>query len=87
MELPQVVRNSMVMTFLAAMMARSSGMHLLIKPILISDCKWVQGAGLALSTSVPELWYYCTSLQGQWLRMSKVDGNWSGVHKEGCVYV
>ena len=65
-----------------AMVARPSGMHLLIKQILISDTKWVQGAGLAPSTSVPAPWYYRTTLHRPWLRMSRVDGNWSEVHTE-----
>lgn len=77
----QVVRSSVVMTFLIAVVAMSSEMHLLIKLVLISGSEWVQGAGLVPSTSVPAPWYYCINPKRQWLRMSKVDGNWSGMHK------
>lgn len=79
--LAQVVRSSVVMTFLIAVVAMSSEMHLLIKLVLISGSEWVQGAGLVPSTSVPAPRYYCINPKRQWLRMSKVDGNWSGMHK------
>ena len=77
----QVVRSSVVMTFLIAVVAMSSEMHLLIKLVLISGSEWVQGAGLVPSTSVPAPRYYCINPKRQWLRMSKVDAKWSGMHK------
>ena len=82
-----MVRSSVIMTFLIALVATSSVMHLLIKRVLISGSEWVQGAGLVPTTSVLAPWYYCTILQRQWLRMSKVDGNWSGMQKvRVCVW-